>query len=254
VTLAEALAAAGYDPDRVPEARIDPSAVQAFVELHIEQGSVLERRGIGLGVVTDIAAPHDLLVGFTGAAAHAGATPMCDRRDALAGASEAMVALERLARGSQSGSTVATVGVIRTLPGAINVIPGRVELEVDIRDSDLGARTAVVDAFLAEIEAIAARRGLAVEITTITRDTPAACAPLVVASARAACEQVGCEYLEMVSGAYHDAMILGAEVPIGMIFVPSAAGVSHAPHEYTAPAEIDLGVAVLERTLATLAG
>jgi hydantoinase/carbamoylase family amidase len=251
-TLAEALRDAGYDPDRLAEARIDPAAVHAFVELHIEQGSVLERHGAGIGVVTHIAAPHDLLIAFGGAAAHAGATPMGDRRDALAGASEAMVALERLARDSSSGSTVATVGVLRALPGAINVIPGRVELEVDVRDSDLGARTAVVDAFVATAADIAGRRCLRLETETITRDDPAACAPLVVDAARAACEQTGSEFIEMVSGAYHDAMILGAEVPIGMVFVPSMGGISHAPEEYTAPKEIDLGVAVLERTLATL--
>lgn len=253
ITLAQALRGAGYDPDRLADARLDPATVHAFVELHIEQGSVLERRGIEVGVVTHIAAPHDLLVALTGAAAHAGATPMVDRRDALAGAAEAMLALERLARDSVSGTTVATVGVIRAVPGAINVIPGRVELAVDIRDRDLGARTGVVDAFAHALGEIAVRRGLSVEMSTISQDRPATCAPDVVSAARGACEEAGCSYIEMVSGAYHDAMILGAEVPMGMVFVPSLGGVSHAPEEYTAPEEIDRGVRVLELTLATLA-
>jgi hydantoinase/carbamoylase family amidase len=252
--LADALRGAGLDPDRMSEARLDPAGVHAFVELHIEQGSVLEQQGKQIGVVTHIAAPHDLLVTVRGCAAHAGATPMSQRRDALPGAAEAVVELERLARASPSGTTVATVGVVRALPGAINVIPGEVELEVDIRDRDLAARTSVVDRFLGALGAIAARRGLTFDAQTITCDAPQACSELVVGAARGACEELGSDYIQMVSGAYHDAMVLGAAVPIGMIFVPSAGGVSHSPLEYTAPDDIDHGVAVLARTLARLAG
>ena len=115
---------AGFDPDRVADAAIDPAGVHALVELHIEQGIVLEDAGEPLGVVTAIAAPHDFRLTFRGAATHAGATPMHLRRDALAGAAEAMVALERITRESPSGTTVGTVGVVRALPGAINVVPG----------------------------------------------------------------------------------------------------------------------------------
>ena len=118
--------------------------MHALVELHIEQGIVLETHGEQVGVVTAIAAPHDFRLTFRGAATHAGATPMALRRDALAGAAEAMVALERAARESPSGTTVGTVGVVRARPGAINVVPGEVELDVDVRDSDLAAREQVV--------------------------------------------------------------------------------------------------------------
>ena len=253
VSLAEALRGAGFDPARIAEARLDPDTVHAFVELHIEQAAVLETHGEPIGVVTAIAAPHDLRLILRGAATHAGATPMALRRDALAGAAEVMTALERLARESASGTTVGTVGVLRLRPGAINVVPGEVELDVDVRDSDLAAREAVVSGLLDAAREIAGRRGLEVEVEPIVEDTPVRCDDAVVAAAEAACEELGLPYRRMTSGAYHDAMILAAEVPVGMIFVPSAGGISHHPDEYTAPEQLDAGVRVLAGVLARLA-
>jgi hydantoinase/carbamoylase family amidase len=253
VTVAEAMRASGLDPDRLHEALIDPATIDAQVELHIEQGAVLEHERIALGVVEQIAAPHDLRVTITGVPRHAGSTPMQLRRDALAGASELVLEVERLARESPSGSTVGTVGVLHVSPGAVNVIPGEVRLEIDIRDSDLAARTAVVEATLAKLAELAERRSLSVDVATLTEDTPANCDRRIVAAVREACEAVGRPYLGMTSGAYHDSMVLGAKVPIGMIFVPSRNGISHHPDEYTAPEELDLGVAVLAGTLKRLA-
>jgi ureidoglycolate amidohydrolase len=252
VSLAQALAGAGLDPDRIGEAVLDPDAVHAFVELHIEQGVVLETLGEAIGVVTAIAAPHDLRLTFRGAATHAGATPMDLRRDALAGAAEAMLELERLARESGSGTTVGTVGVLRVRPGAINVVPGEVELDVDVRDSDLGAREAVVEALLAAAHEIADRRRLEVDAEDIVQDTPRTCSPLVVDAAAAACEELGLSHRRMISGAYHDALILAARVPVGMVFVPSRGGVSHHPDEYTPPEQLEDGVGVLQGVLARL--
>jgi len=253
VSLARALAEAGLDPDRLTDARLDPASVYAFVELHIEQGAVLETAGEAIGVVTAIAAPHDLRLTLRGAATHAGATPMALRRDALAGAAELMVELERLAVASPTGSTVATVGVLSLSPGAINVVPGEVALDVDVRDVDVAARDAVVDAMLAAADTIAARRRLTVEVETITRDRPAPCDALVVEAVADTCTALGVSHRRMVSGAFHDAMVLGPHLPIGMIFVPSAGGVSHHPDEYTAPEELDRGVDVLAATLQKLA-
>jgi hydantoinase/carbamoylase family amidase len=253
VTLARALHEVGLDPDRIGDARIDFAAVHAFVELHIEQGGVLEAGGETIGIVTSIAAPHELRMRLRGVPNHAGATPMTLRRDALAGAAELILTLERLARESPSGTTVGTVGVIRALPGAINVVPGDVVVEVDVRDSDLAARQAVVDALLVAADELCERRGLGLELETIAEDHPAHCAPLVVEAAEAACEELGLSHRRMISGAYHDAMVLGSHVPIGMIFVPSAGGISHHPDEYTAPEEIDAGVDVLAGVLARLA-
>jgi ureidoglycolate amidohydrolase len=252
VTLAQALERSGLDPGRVPECVLDPSEVHAFVELHIEQGIVLETGGEAIGVVTAIAAPHDFRLAFHGAATHSGATPMALRRDALAGAAEAMVELERLARDSPSGTTVGTVGVLRLQPGAINVVPGDVELDVDVRDWDRDAREGVVDGLVDAARAIAERRDLTVEVTPIVEDTPVTCDPLIVEAAVQACEELGLRHRRMISGAYHDAMILAARVPVGMVFVPSRGGVSHHPDEFTPPEQIAQGVDVLTGVLRRL--
>ena len=254
VSLAEALRGFDLDPDRVPEAELDPAGVHAFVELHIEQGQVLEVGGEAIGVVTAIAAPHDLRLTVRGAATHSGATPMDLRRDALTGAAEVVLAVERLARASSSGTTVGTVGVLRARPGAINVVPGEVELDVDVRDSDLAAREAVVEAIVAEARTVCDGRSLELEVTPIVRDTPVRCAEAVVDAARDAVAELGLAAREMTSGAYHDAMVLAARVPVGMVFVPSRGGISHHPDEYTAPERVDAGVRVLAGVLRRLAG
>jgi hydantoinase/carbamoylase family amidase len=253
VTMAGALREAGFDPDAVGDAVVDPATVHALVELHIEQAIVLEQYGEAIGVVEAIAAPHDFRLVFEGAATHAGATPMALRRDALVGAAEAIVAIERLARASASGTTVGTVGVVGASPGAINVVPGRATLDVDVRDSDEAAREATVEAIIAAAQAIATERTLEVSVVEIVTDTPVTCSPEVVAAAAAATEALGLSYRRMTSGAYHDAMIMGRRVPVGMIFVPSRGGVSHHPDEYTSPEQLDRGVAVLAGTLERLA-
>jgi ureidoglycolate amidohydrolase len=253
ITMAVALREAGFDPDRLADAVIDPATVHALVELHIEQAIVLETHGEPIGVVEAIAAPPDFRLVFEGAATHAGATPMGLRRDALVGAAEAVVAVERAARASSSATTVGTVGVVRALPGAINVVPGIAALDVDVRDSDLGAREEVVARIVEESRAIADARGLTLRVEEIVVDTPVACSPEVVAASVAACEELQYNYRRMISGAYHDAMILGRRFPVGMVFVPSRGGVSHHPDEYTAPEELDRGVGVLAGTLERLA-
>ena len=254
ISIAAAMRAVGLDPEAIAEAEFDPKRVAAFVELHIEQGAVLEQRGIALGVVERIAAPHQLRLTLTGKARHAGSTPMTLRADALAGAAEIVLAVERLARDSATGTTVGTVGTIEAAPGAVNVIPGEVTIDVDVRDVVLDAREVVVAAIEAEVEATCARRGLVAQTRQMVFDRPAPCDPHIVATVRTACGELEIPYLDMASGAYHDAMVLGARVPIGMIFVPSRDGLSHHPDEYTEPAALDLGVHVLAETLEKLAG
>ena len=252
-SMAAALREAGFDPDRLAEAELDPAAVHALLELHIEQGAVLESSGDEIGVVIAIAAPHDFTLVLRGAATHAGATPMDLRRDALTGAAEVVLVVERLARTSASGTTVGTVGVVRARPGAINVVPGEVALDVDVRDSDLAARTAVVEGIVVAAREVAASRGLDLEVVPIVEDAPVACADEVVAAVEAAAAAEGARARRMISGAYHDAMILGARVPIAMIFVPSAGGISHHPDEFTASADLDRGVRVLAGAVERLA-
>ncbi len=253
VSMASALRLAGFEPDRLADAIIDPASVHALIELHIEQAIVLETHGEPIGIVNAIAAPHDFRLTFKGAATHAGATPMALRHDALVGAAETIVAIERLATSSASGTTVGTVGVVRARPGAINVVPGVVSLDVDVRDSDARAREAVVGEIVATAQAIATARGLTVTVEEIVIDAPVDCDPTIIAATVAACEALRLPYRRMISGAYHDAMIMGRRVPIGMIFVPSRGGISHHPDEYTAPEDLDHGVAVLARTLQQLA-
>jgi hydantoinase/carbamoylase family amidase len=253
VSVAEAMQSVGLDPERLADAVIDPDTVHMLVELHIEQGAVLEAGGIPIGVVEHIAAPHDFRVRLVGEPRHAGSTPMAMRRDALTGAAEVVLAVERLALASSSGTTVGTVGILNLTPGAVNVIPGQVVLDIDVRDSDLAARGAVTGTLLEEIGTIAERRGLEVSVVTTTHDEPAACDPRIVAAVRASADELGLPYRAIVSGAYHDSMVLGAKVPIGMIFVPSVAGLSHHPDEYTAPEDLEHGVAVLAGTLRRLA-
>jgi hydantoinase/carbamoylase family amidase len=254
ISIAAAMASVGLDPELIGAAEFDPSRVAAFVELHIEQGAILEQRGIGLGVVERIAAPHQLRVTFTGKPRHAGSTPMSLRADALCGAAELILAVERLARESPSGTTVGTVGTVDVTPGAVNVIPGTATIDVDIRDVVLHAREQVVDAVKAAVAEIGKRRGVATQVRQMVFDRPAGCDERIVATVREACEELQMPYLDMASGAYHDAMVLGARVPIGMIFVPSRDGLSHHPDEFTEPDELDLGVKVLAGTLARLAG
>jgi hydantoinase/carbamoylase family amidase len=254
VSMASALRLAGFEPDKLTESIIDPASVHALVELHIEQAIVLETHGEPIGVVEAIAAPHDFRLTFKGAATHAGATPMALRHDALVGAAEAIVAIERIATDSTSGTTVGTVGVVRARPGAINVVPGTVSLDVDVRDSDADARETVVGEIVTSARAIATARGLTVAVEEIVIDTPVGCDPTIIDATVAACDALKLPYRRMVSGAYHDAMIMGRRIPIGMILVPSRDGVSHHPDEYTAREDLDRGVAVLAGTLQRLAG
>jgi len=252
-TLREALVAYGLEPALLPAARIAPGSVHAFLELHIEQGPVLERAGVPIGVVTGIAAPHDVRLTVRGTAGHAGATPMSHRRDALLGAAEIALAAERLANASPSTSVVATTGVLHVHPGAVNVIPGEVVLEVDVRDRELGARERVVAELLSAARETCDRRGLELSVATLVEDRPVTCAPAVVEAVRGAAEAAGFAAMDLVSGAFHDAMILAAVAPVGMLFVPSRNGISHHPAEHTDPEQLDAGVAVLTAALARLA-
>ncbi len=253
ITMAAAMEEAGFDPERLPEAALPADYAAVFVELHIEQGAVLEGLGRRVGIVEAIAAPHDLRLTFTGEARHAGTTPMDDRHDALLAASETVLAAERAALATDSPRTVATVGSLHVRPGANNVIPGEVVLEVDVRDTDARPRQAAVDALLHAAGTAAEQRGVTLHVATVAEDEPVTCSPAVVEAAQAACDELGAEPHFMASGAYHDAVILSERYPVGMIFVPSVGGISHHPDERTEAADLELGVEVLTGTLRRLA-
>jgi ureidoglycolate amidohydrolase len=236
------------------EVRLPPGYYDAFVELHIEQGPLLEREGIAIGAVTAIAAPAALRVRLLGEGGHAGAVLMADRKDALCAAAEIVLAVERAAQATRRTDTVATTGVCQVHPSAINSIPGRVLLEIDIRDTDLAARDSVVREVQEAIRQVSERRNLRAEIDLLNADPPAGAGPEVLAAVQSACRLLRLTYKPMVSRAYHDSLFMARVCPTGMIFIPCKDGISHRPDEYASPEAIANGVRCLALTLAELAG
>jgi ureidoglycolate amidohydrolase len=225
---------------------------KGFAELHIEQGPLLEQQQIPLGVVAKIAAPASLRIVVEGAGGHAGAVLMPDRRDALCAAAELILAAESAARSSGAVDTVATVGICDVFPGAVNSIPSRVTLSVDVRDTDQARRDAVLAALERAFESVGARRQVSVRSETLNADAPADCDPGVVAALSDSCRERGLKFLTMVSRAYHDSLFLSRVAPTGMLFIPCRNGYSHRPDEYASPEDIARGTLVLAETLARL--
>ena len=227
-------------------------AYHAFVELHIEQGPRLERAAIAIGIVTAIAAPATLDVTIEGEGGHAGGVMMVDRKDAFTAAAEMALTLEQLAR-TASSDTVATCGLIKIEPGAVNSIPYRASLTLDIRDIDGQRRDRLIIAFQSEATTIAQRRGVGIKFNLRNADPPATCDPMVVDAVRKACIAAKTESMDLASRAYHDSLFMARVAPMGMIFIPCRGGVSHRPDEYASPEHIARGIEVLAHTLATLA-
>ena len=226
---------------------------KGFVELHIEQGPILEREQKQLGVVERIAAPASLRVTIQGEGGHAGAVLMPDRHDALSAAAELILAIEHAARTSGAIDTVGTVGICDVFPGAVNSIPARVRLSVDIRDTDVQRRGGVMLALEETSRAISAKRQVSVSSELLNADAPAQCDPSIVAALAQACETHGLTFLPMTSRAYHDSLFISRIAPVAMLFIPCRNGYSHRPDEYASPEDIARGTLVLAETLATLA-
>jgi N-carbamoyl-L-amino-acid hydrolase len=243
---------AGFHGD-LRGALLAPGCYDAFVELHIEQGPLLERRGVPIGVVTAIAAPASLRITIEGQGGHAGAVLMPDRHDAFLAAAELALALERAAKSTGAIDSVATTGVCDIHPRAINSIPSRVVLEADIRDTDGGRRDGMIEKLEEACEEVAARRGVQISRHFINRDSPAACDPRIVDMVAEVCAADGIAVDRMVSRAYHDTLFMARLCPTSMIFIPCRNGYSHRPDEYSSPVAIALGIRVLTGTLAKLA-
>jgi N-carbamoyl-L-amino-acid hydrolase len=251
-TLDDWRAEAGYTGD-AGSARLRPGHYAAFVELHIEQGPLLEHEGIPIGVVTAIAAPASMRVEITGEGGHAGAVLMPGRHDALCAAAEIVLAVERAARSTGVPDTVGTVGICEVFPGAINSIPGRVRLTVDARDIDAARLESVVADIEGAIEQVGEERGVEIHVEKLNHDCPAACDPSIVAALERAAGAHGLAHRRMVSRAYHDSLFLSRLAPTAMLFIPCRGGVSHRPDEYASPEAIAAGVLVLAETLGELA-
>ncbi|HLX86744.1 MAG TPA: M20 family metallo-hydrolase [Terriglobales bacterium] len=232
--------------------RLPEGYYKAFLELHIEQGPVLEQQQVSLGIVSRIAAPASLSLTLHGSGGHAGAVLMPDRKDALCAAAELILAIENAARSSGAPDTVATVGICDVFPGAVNSIPSRVHLTADIRDTDLPRRDAVMQAVDAACHQIAAQRHVSIQQELINADAPAACAPEIIEALTEACRKHKLTSLTMVSRAYHDSLFMSRVAPVAMLFIPCYKGYSHRPDEYASPEDIARGTLVLAETLAAL--
>ena len=251
VSIAEAMRNYGLDPERISEAARPGGSLAAYLELHIEQGRVLEKEALPVGIVTGIAAPVWRRLIFGGETGHAGTTPMEMRRDALAAAAEVATVVEREA--SVTGTSVGTVGQMSVEPGGINIIPGRVELSLDLRDIDEGTRDLVEDRILERARGVCEGRGVGFETEVLQRMTPVSCSETVRGAVLAACEGLGLGTYDLASGAAHDGMQLVELCPVGMIFVRSKAGVSHSPDEWSSKEDCTAGANVLYHATIDLA-
>ena len=240
ISLAGALTSFGLDPRKIPSCRLSEDVV-GFLEFHIEQGIVLESEDLSLGVVQAIAGQNRAEITFTGRASHAGTTPMRLRKDAVAGAAEWVCEVERLAL--DTGGLVATVGDLRTHPGAGNIVAGQLRASLDVRHADDAIRHRAVKSLLAKAEAIASRRGLTVTASMLMDQPAVAMDRAMCTMASDAIRGLGITPLSMVSGAGHDAMIMAERVPATMIFLRSPGGISHHPEESVRPQDVENALA-----------
>jgi ureidoglycolate amidohydrolase len=245
--------AAGLDTKPLSSVRLSKGCYSAFIELHIEQGPLLERERIPIGLVEKIAAPSTLRVQLTGVGGHAGAVLMPERHDALLAGAEIALAVEQAARTTGSPDTVGTTGVFRIEPGAVNSVPCRAWLEIDLRDTRLETRDAALSKIEATVPEICRRRGIEFKLERLNVDAPAVCDAGLVSAVLEACAGLGLPAKKMISRAYHDSLFMAQICPTTMIFIPCRDGVSHRPDEYSSPEQIKAGVEVLARTLASLA-
>ena len=243
ITMANAMREFGLDPSRIAEAKRPADEIAAYVEVHIEQGPVLEDAGLALGAVTAIAGATRVQADLRGMAGHAGTTPMTLRRDALAGAAEAVLLVEK--RCGETPGLVGTVGRIEAAPGAVNVIPGHVGFTMDIRAEHDADRQSAVSDVLFELRELAERRGLDLEVKTLHENPSTPCGERLIALFEDAIAAQGATAKRLPSGAGHDAMAMAAIAEIGMLFVRCKGGISHNPAESITAADSALAANAL---------
>jgi N-carbamoyl-L-amino-acid hydrolase len=253
ISLSAAMGQLGFPLDRVREAARAKGDLKAFIELHIEQGPVLEKTGNNIGIVEAIAAPTRLKIVVEGNAGHSGTTPMDDRQDALVSAAMIILAVQEAALEQHHRGTVGTVGVLKNHPNAMNVIPGRVEMGVDIRGVEHDSIIETIQAVKDAVSTIADGQETPVAIDVMASDKPVPLNHDIIDTIEAACRKLGFSYKLMNSGAGHDAMNIAAIAPAGMIFIPCRAGISHNPAEHAEADDIMRGVDVLTEALRQLA-
>lgn len=243
----------GLKPEQLAQDQLRPGEVAAMLELHIEQGAVLESEGLPVGVVEHIAGSENHRVRVYGRANHAGTTPMHLRKDALAGAADMISAIETFALAGEHPHTVATVGRIHCRPNAVNVIPAQVEFSIDVREIDDGRLSGAALALRELIASIAERRGVEWDMELTGRSQPRPMAPRIVDQLASLAIEAGIPHRRMISGALHDAAMMTLATDVGMIFVPSLAGRSHTPKEWTELDDIEKGAKLLLAAVLALA-
>jgi allantoate deiminase len=252
VTMAEAIRSFGGDPKRLADDRWNEGKLLGYVEVHIEQGPVLEARDLPVGVVSAIAGQSRHSLTFIGVAAHAGTTPMDSRKDALAGASVFVQAVEGYA-GSHEG-LVATVGQLSVQPGAANVVPGEVTLSLDVRHADDDDRLHAVERLIDIAAQIAQHRSIALTTRPVSENASVPCSPVPTALLARAVEALGYPSLRLASGAGHDAVVMAGLTEVAMLFVRCKGGISHHPAESVTEEDVAVAIDVLSRFLELLSG
>jgi beta-ureidopropionase / N-carbamoyl-L-amino-acid hydrolase len=254
IRLEDALRSCGVELDRAGEARRELDDAAAYLELHIEQGPVLDRRRAQIGVVEGITGLFKWEVHMIGAANHAGTTPMDMRQDALTGLVEFAAAIPRLLDEHGSPHSRATIGRVALQPGAANTVPGRATWSLDVRDPDPAVLDELGQAMRATLSAIARRCGLTFELEVLSEVAPVACDTALIELIDRHAAELGLERLRLPSGAVHDAQIMARVTRVGMIFVPSLQGRSHSLAEWTDWADIEAGANLTLQVLAELSG
>jgi len=238
---------------KLASVKLPKNFYSAFVELHIEQGPILEREKISIGIVEKIAAPSSLRIYLTGVGGHAGATLMPGRRDAGLAGAEISLAVEHAAKNSGSADTVGTTGIFRIEPGAVNSVPCRAYLEIDLRDTQVKTRDAALKQIEKAARTICKRRGVKLEMERVNVDPPAICDAALVKTISEICRAEKISSKIMISRAYHDSLFMAEVCPTTMIFIPCFKGYSHRPDEFSSPAQIEKGAHILAECLALVA-
>jgi allantoate deiminase len=253
VTRREALIEFGCDPSKFKESEYPKGSIGSFLEMHIEQGPVLENKNKPVGIVTGISGPLWLTVELEGFAGHAGSVPMPMRKDALLGAAKIIIALNEIASQEPGAPTVGTVGSLRVFPDSRNIIPEKVSFTVDLRDIDLNRRHKLEAQLHAKIKEISEEHGLRCKITEDTNSEPRYCAERIKDIMRNEMQSIGLEPMELMSGPFHDSLAMSYECDYGMIFVRCKDGISHNPKEFSTFEDISLGTELLYRTTLRMA-
>jgi allantoate deiminase len=249
ITVAEAMTRFGLDPDKVSQAGRCAEEVHCYLELHIEQGPILERNNLPVGIVSGINGQSRLNIKITGRAGHAGTVPMRERHDALAASAQTILAIEEICGSRAEQGVVGTVGDIAPQPGAPNVIAGSCTLTLDLRAPDDHARHGALDDIRVRLAHLALRRQVKVELSVIDEKETVRCSPWLIEIVTKAAEDRGIQPMLIGSGAGHDAAVMASLTDIGMIFVRCRGGVSHNPEEDVALEDIEAGLNLLQRTL-----